>query len=183
MGCDPGLPKCTRCARAGATCEYYDAAKGKVVPRKYVVTLQEKARQLKAELAQFVRDDDNGDPKSNEEIVSPGGMVRVGSEAEGKTFRYVGPSSGVAVVRLVLEEVNRHCRISQLIPEVRARRLGNMDRMNSIVNFRQSLAGPSSTRKKSYPMTSELPAETLPTRAIADRLVEVYKQRGMSGPD
>lgn len=142
-----------------------------------MVRLQEKVRQLKAQLAEVVEEDMEY-PESNEEIVSPGGMVRLNETDE--TPRYLGPSSGIAMTRLVMEEAKLHTeskRISELIPEVRARRTERINRMQSIVSFRQSLAGPSS-RKKSYPMMSAHPAESLPTRAIADKLVEVYNQRG-----
>jgi hypothetical protein len=84
-----------------------------------------------------------------------------------------------------MEEAKRYTeskRISELIPEVRARRNERLNRMQSIVNFRDSLSGPSS-RKKSYPMISAHPAQTLPTRPIADKLVEIYNQRGACPAD
>lgn len=142
-----------------------------------MVKLQEKVRQLEAELAQYT-EEDNDYPRSNEEIVRPGGLVRLNETDE--TPRYLGPSSGIAMTRLVMEEAKRYTesnRISELIPEVRARRTERMNRMQSIVNFRDSLSGPSS-RKKSYPMISAHPAQNLPTRPIADKLVEIFNQRG-----
>lgn len=157
-------------------CEFYDSTKGMKIDRSYLVRLKETVRQLEAEYARVLGEDDDSD--SNEEIVTPGGMVRLNETDE--TPRYLGPSSGIAMTRLVMEEAKRYTesnRISELVPEVRARRTERMNRMQSIVSFRQSLAGPSS-RKKSYPMVSDHPAEDLPSRAIADRLVEVYIQRG-----
>lgn len=177
--CDPTLPRCLPCERSGSTCEYYDTTKGKKISRSYVVKLQDKVRQLERELAQYT-EEDNEYPRSNEEIVRPGGLVRLNETDE--TPRYLGPSSGIAMTRLVMEEAKRHTetnRISELIPEVRARRIERMDRMPSVVNFRQSLSAPNS-RMKSYPMISAHPAQSLPTRAIADKLVEIYNQRGVS---
>lgn len=174
--CDPTLPRCLPCERSGSTCEYFDTTKGKKISRFYVVKLQEKVRQLEAELAQYT-EEDNEYPRSNEEIVRPGGLVRLNETDE--TPRYLGPSSGIAMTRLVMEEAKRYTeskRISELIPEVRARRTERMNRMQSIVNFRDSLSG-SSSRKKSYPMISAHPAQALPTRPIADKLVEIYNQR------
>lgn len=134
-------------------------------------------RQLEAELAQYI-EEDNEYPRSNEEIVRPGGLVRLNETDE--TPRYLGPSSGIAMTRLIMEEAKKYTesnQISELIPEVRARRNARANRMQSIVNFRDSLSGPSA-RKKSYPMISAHPAQNLPTRPIADKLVEIFNQRG-----
>lgn len=109
-------------------------------------------------------------------MVRPGGMIRLNPSDE--TPRYLGPSSGIAMTRLLMEEAKRFTdskRISDLIPELRARRQA---RMQSIV-----MTGPSPNRKKSYPMMSEVPAETLPTRSIADKLTEIFNQKGESYHD
>lgn len=77
------------------------------------------------------------------------------------------------MTRLLMEGAKRFTdsnRISELIPEVRAR---NQARMQSI-----QMSGPTENRKKSYPMVSEHPAGSLPTRAVADKLAEIYIQKG-----
>ena len=176
--CDPNLPRCLPCERSGSTCEYYDTTKGKKISRYYVVKLQEKVRQLEAELAQFTEEDEY--PRNNEEIVRPGGLVRLSETDE--TPRYLGSSSGIAMSRLLMEEAKRYTdskRISELIPEVRARRIERMNRMQSIVSMGGSISGPSA-RRKSYPMISAHPAQSLPNRAVADKLVNLFNQRGMS---
>lgn len=145
-----------------------DAAKGRKINRYYVIKLQDKVRQLEAELSQFT-DDETDYPKSNEDMVRPGGMVRLNGGDE--TPRYLGPSSGIAMTRLLMEQAKRYTdskRISDLIPSVRARQA----RMQSI-----QMTGPSA-RRKSYPMISQHPAESLPTRAVADKLLEIFNQRG-----
>ncbi|KAM0225779.1 hypothetical protein ACHAQD_000738 [Fusarium lateritium] len=124
-------------------------------------------RQLEAELSQFT-DDESDYPKSNEDMVRPGGMVRLNGGDE--TPRYLGPSSGIAMTRLLMEQAKRYTdskRISDLIPSVRARQA----RMQSI-----QMTGPSA-RRKSYPMISQHPAESLPTRAVADKLLEIFNQK------
>lgn len=124
---------------------------------------------LEAELSQYT-DDENDYPKTTEEIVRPGGMVRLNAQDE--TPRYLGPSSGIAMTRLLMEEAKRYTesnRISELFPEVRARQA----RMQSI-----QMTGPTAGRRKSYPMTSECPAESLPRRDIADKLVEIFNVKG-----
>jgi len=97
-------------------------------------------------------------------------MIRL--KASDETPRYLGPSSGIAMSRLLMEEAKRYTdsqRISDLIPEVRAR---SQARMQSI-----QMTDPGAGRKKSYPMVSDHPAEGLPKRETADKLVEVYKQK------
>ena len=163
------MPRCLPCERSGSICEYLDAAKGRKINRYYVVKLQEKVRDLEAELSQYT-DDENEYPKTTEDMVRPGGMVRLNAQDE--TPRYLGPSSGIAMTRLLMEQAKRFTdtnRISELFPEVRARQA----RMQSI-----QMTGPASNRRKSYPMISECPAKDLPSREIANKLVEIFNQRG-----
>ncbi|EXF78225.1 fungal specific transcription factor domain-containing protein [Colletotrichum fioriniae PJ7] len=139
---------------------------GKKINRNYVIKLQEKVRALEAELRQYT-DDDSEFSHLDEDIVRPGGLVRLNDTDE--TPRYLGPSSGIAMTRLLVQGAKLFTdskRISELIPQVRARR---MTRMQSIVMTRD--------RKKSYPMISAHPAQSLPTRPIANKLVDVFCQR------
>ncbi|TDZ37442.1 Pyrimidine pathway regulatory protein 1 [Colletotrichum spinosum] len=164
--CDPTLPRCLPCERAGSVCEYFDTTKGKKINRNYVIKLQEKVRALEADLRQYT-DDDHEFSHIDEDMVRPGGMVRLNDTDE--TPRYLGPSSGIAMTRLLVQGAKLFTdskRISELIPEVRARR---MTRMQSIVMTRD--------RKKSYPMMSAHPATALPARNVANRLVDVFCQR------
>ncbi|KAK1983611.1 fungal-specific transcription factor [Colletotrichum cereale] len=164
--CDPTLPRCLPCERAGSVCEYFDTTKGKKINRNYVIKLQEKVRALEAELRQYT-DDDSEFSHVDEDIVRPGGLVRLNDTDE--TPRYLGPSSGIAMTRLLVQGAKLFTdskRISELIPEVRARR---MTRMQSIVMTRD--------RKKSYPLISAHPAQALPNRPVANKLVDVFCQR------
>lgn len=148
-----------------------DTAKGKKINRYYVIKLQDRVRALEAELAHYT-DDENDYPKTTEDIVRPGGMIRL--KASDETSRYLGPSSGIAMTRLLMEEAKRYTasnRISDLIPEVRAR---SQARMQSI-----QMTGPPNGRKKSYPMLSEGPADGLPSRATMDKLIELFIQKCM----
>ncbi|EPE10570.1 fungal specific transcription factor domain-containing protein [Ophiostoma piceae UAMH 11346] len=176
--CDPTLPRCLPCERSGSVCEYFDSTKGRKISRFYVVKLQEKVRQLESELAQFTDEDL---PEDNEDMIRPGGFVRLSDTDE--TPRYLGPSSGIAMTRLLMEEAKRYTesqRISELIPELNARRMERLTRMQSIagINGRAgSSFSISSLRKKSYPMISAHPAQNLPSRPIVDKLVEVFISR------
>jgi hypothetical protein len=163
--CDPNLPRCLPCERAGAQCEYFDTTKGKKISRTYVIRLQEKVRALEAELSQYTEEE--GFPQNTEDIVRPGGLVHLGENDE--TPRFLGPSSGIAMTRLVMEEAKKYTdsrRIRELVPEVRQRRPPTMS------------PEASTGRKKSYPMISAVQAPTLPGRLVTDKLVEVFNQKG-----
>ncbi|CAN8101963.1 unnamed protein product [Discula destructiva] len=177
--CDPTLPRCLPCERSGSVCEYFDTSRGKKISRFYVVKLQEKVRQLEAELSQYT-DDDHDHPESAEDLVRPGGLVKLNESDD--TPRYLGPSSGIAMTRLLMEQAKRYTdsqRISDLIPDVRARRMDRLNRMHSIVPMGASISGPAgnAARQRNFPMISEHAAATLPSRSMADRLVEMYHAR------
>ncbi|KAI1330829.1 hypothetical protein F5Y16DRAFT_317440 [Xylariaceae sp. FL0255] len=181
--CDPTLPRCLPCERSGSICEYFDTTKGKKISRYYVVKLQETVRALEAELGQYIDDDDY--PKDHEDFLRPGGMVRLHETDE--TPRYLGPSSGIAMTRLVMEEAKRYTdsqHISELIPEVKGRRATAAAAGGAGAGFgmtaRRSTSfstGPTAQRKRSYPIISAVAAQSLPSKAIADRLIEVFHQR------
>lgn len=169
------------CERSGSVCEYFDTTKGKKISRYYVVRLQEKVRALEADLGQFV--DEEELPRSHEDFVGPGGLVRLNDSDE--TPRYLGPSSGIAMVRILMEEAKRYTdskRISELIPEVKNKRRPDDRGAETVApRSRSFVAAQQAQRRKSYPILSAVPASTLPSRPIADRLVEVFQQRGMCG--
>ncbi|KAI5868270.1 fungal-specific transcription factor domain-containing protein [Durotheca rogersii] len=173
--CDPTLPRCLPCERSGSVCEYFDTAKNKRISRYYVVKLQEKVRALEAELGQYTDEDDL--PKNHEDFLRPGGLVRLNETDE--TPRYLGPSSGIAMTRILMEEAKRYTdskRISELIPDVRERRQPHAANFPSTRS--QSFAMPPTvSRKKSYPIISAVAAQNLPSKVIADRLIEVFHQR------
>lgn len=129
-----------------------------------MIHLQAKVRELEAELGQYVEEDDN---LETEDIVRPGGLVRLNEDDE--TPRFLGPSSGIAMTRLIMEEAKKYTdtrTIRELVPEIRSRR--------TPVQSPESSAG----RKKSYPMISAVAAQSLPSRLVTDKLVEVFNQKG-----
>jgi hypothetical protein len=136
-------------------------------------------RALEAELGQYVDDDDHA--KNDEDFIRPGGLVRLNETDE--TPRYLGPSSGIAMTRIVMEEAKRYTdtgRISELIPEVKGRRkAGAFGAVGPGMRSQSFSIPPLNSRKKSYPMISAVAAPNLPSRGIADKLVEVFHQRGM----
>lgn len=98
-------------------------------------------------------------------MVRPGGFVRLNSEDE--TARFLGPSSGIAMTRLVMEEAKKYTdsrTIRELVPDIRNRRSCRNDSGKG--------------RKKKYPRVSALPAQVLPSLSVTEELLEVFNQKG-----
>ncbi|KAI1174903.1 hypothetical protein F4777DRAFT_552307 [Nemania sp. FL0916] len=179
--CDPTLPRCVPCERSGSICEYYDTTRGKKISRNYVVKLQERVRALDAELGQYIDEDDDLRANDHEHLFRPGGLVKLNETDE--TPRYLGPSSGIAMTRVVMEEAKRYTdsgRISELIPNIKYRRKATGSVAMAPGNRSQSFSMPPAAkhRKKSYPMISGVAAAGLQSRTIADKLVESFLEKG-----
>lgn len=134
--------------------------------RTYVIRLQDKVRALEATLGQYTEEETS--PPRLEDAIRPGGLVRLDENDD--TPRFLGPSSGIAMTRLVMEEAKKYTdsrSIRELVPEV--------------IHRRTPAQSPEAytERKKSYPMISAVPAPTLPSRLVTDKLVEVFNQKGM----
>lgn len=158
--CDPGLPRCGPCERTNSTCEYYDASKGHNVNRNYVVYLQHRVRELEQELDRVENEDAGEDP----EAMMRAATVRMHDAPDSK---YLGPSSGIAITRLVMQLAKQFTdakSIMDIVSEQRARQIKE--------TYEQEQAKPTS---KVYPLISDVAAEELPTRNLADMLVRLYK--------
>ena len=126
-----------------------------------MIRLQEKVRELEAQLEEYT---DDVWIEDTEDMVRPGGLVRLDERDD--TPRFLGPSSGIAMTRLVMEEAKKFTdtrTIREIVPEVRLR-------------VQPEDTGPK--RKKSYPMISAVPALVLPVRSVTSKLVEVFNQKG-----
>ncbi|EUC32305.1 hypothetical protein COCVIDRAFT_32531 [Bipolaris victoriae FI3] len=158
--CDPGLPRCGPCERTNSHCEYYDPAKGRKIPRNYVVHLQQKVRQLEKQLADLERDDAEPDP---EDVMRGAATVRVQDSDESK---FLGPSSGITITRLVMQLAKQFTEsksISEIVPHSRAKDIKD--------TFTQEDQRPTS---KIYSMVSDVAAEELPSRELTNLLVELF---------
>jgi hypothetical protein len=128
-------------------------------------------RELENELNMYT-DEDNDRPRSNEDVVRPGGLVRLSQFDADETPRYLGPSSGIAMTRILVEQAKKFTdskRVSDMLPTVRARR---QTRMQSII-----MTNPRAPRKKSYPTTSAHPARKLPEGELKNGLIDIFLQR------
>ncbi|KAL5117856.1 hypothetical protein ACEQ8H_004174 [Pleosporales sp. CAS-2024a] len=158
--CDPGLPRCGPCERTNSHCEYYDPAKGRKIPRNYVVRLQHKVRDLEAQLADLDRDDMEPDP---EDLMRGATAVRVQDTDESK---FLGPSSGITITRLVMQLAKQFTAsksISDIVPHARAKSIK--------ATFAKEDTRPTS---KIYPLVSDVAAEELPNRNLTNLLVDLF---------
>ena len=162
--CDPGLPRCSPCERSNLVCEYHDTSKGKIIPRTYVIYLQAKVQALEAELAQM----------SESQHISPdaecmlrnAGFVRF---KENDASRYLGPSSGITMTRLVMDLAKQNTdtkSIKEIVPETKARQIKD--------RFIQEEEKPTS---KVYPLISDVAAPHLPSRELANNLIDNFYRK------
>lgn len=165
--CDTGLPRCGPCERSNQHCEYFDQAKGMKIPRYYVVHLQHKVLELEKQLqALECYDMDEPDP---EEMARGGAVVRIQEHDESK---FLGPSSGIAITRLVMQLAKRFTQsgsITDIVDENKAQEIKNA--------FAQEEEKPDS---KIYPHVSDIPAMHLPDREVTNTLVDFFNLRGTS---
>jgi Fungal Zn(2)-Cys(6) binuclear cluster domain len=164
--CDPGLPRCGPCERVKAYCEYYDPARGIKIPRNYVVHLQHRVDELQAQLELLEKDDYQPDP---EEIVRGGADIKINKEDDDSKF--LGPSSGIAITRLVMQLAKRFTQ-SDSINDIVAPNQAELAKEA----FAQEEPKPTS---KVYPIISNVAAPDLPPREMTDVLVKLFNIKGM----
>lgn len=125
-----------------------------------MVWLQHRVRELEQELDKVENEDVADDP----EAMMRAATVRVHDATESK---YLGPSSGIAITRLVMQLAKQFTdarSIKEIVPEQRARQIKEL--------YAQEQAKPTS---KVYPLISDVAAVDLPNRELANLLVQLYK--------
>jgi hypothetical protein len=138
------------------------------VPRTYIVQLRERARLLE----KLVADTENDIQLAADAELMVRGAGRI-KFTQNDEARYLGPSSGIAITRLVMELAKQNTdskSIKDVVPEVTAQEIRD--------TFDQESSKPTS---KIYPMISSIPFPTLPGRNLTDRLVDVFMVKGVSG--
>ncbi|KAL9581247.1 MAG: hypothetical protein Q9212_004009 [Teloschistes hypoglaucus] len=101
-----------------------------------------------------------------EAMVRSGGLVTLKENAE---TRYLGPSSGIAITRLVMEMAKRQTHstsIQDIISHTKARRIRDRSTLES--------AKPTS---KVYPLVSSVAAPELPSRNLTENLVDLFNRK------
>lgn len=135
------------------------------IPRTYIVQLQEKARALEQEIHEAEKEVQHA---ADAELMARGaGRIKFTPTDEP---RYLGPSSGIAITRLVMELAKQNTdskSIKDVVPEMTAQEIRDM--------FTKESSKPTS---KVYPMISSMPQEELPPRELTYKLIDLYMVRG-----
>ena len=159
--CDPGLPRCEPCERNNAHCEYFDSVKSRMIPRTYITALQANLRRLQTELASLEKEETV--VPDAEAIVRGAGLIKFGENDES---RYLGPSSGIAMARLVMEFAKQNTAsksIKDIVPDTAAKEIRK--------KFVDESSKPTS---KVYPLISSVAAPSLPSHDLMEKLVDIY---------
>jgi hypothetical protein len=130
-----------------------------------VVHLQHKVRELENQLEAVEKEDYEPDA---EDIVRPGASIRIQEHDESK---FLGPSSGIAITRLVMQLAKRFTEsesISDIVDKSKQREIKE--------SFAQEEAKPDS---KVYPIISNIAAPDLPERPVTDQLVRLFNAKGI----
>lgn len=159
--CDPALPRCEPCERNNAHCEYYDSAKNRTIPRTYITSLQETVRKLNEELKSLEKEEEY--EPDHEAMARGAGLVKF---SENDESRFLGPSSGIAITRFVMEfakQKSTRGTITDVVPHHAAQEIKEKFDAESSKNT-----------SKVYPLISSVAATELPNRALMDSLIEIY---------
>jgi Fungal specific transcription factor domain len=112
---------------------------------------------------------DDFDEPDVEDVVRGGAVVKIQEHDESK---FLGPSSGIAITRLVMQLAKRFTQsgsITDIVDENKAAEIKN--------TFAQEEDKPDS---KIYPHISDIPAIHLPERQVTDTLVDFFNLRVMT---
>jgi len=159
--CDPALPACEPCARSGAHCEYYDSIKNKIIPRTYITSLQDTVRRLQAELKSLETEEDY--EPDHESMARAPGLVKFNEDDES---RFLGPSSGIAVTRFVMDFARRNASRKTIRDVVNLQAAQEIKQKNA--------AESSKPTSKVYPLISSVAAPNLPNRGLMEQLLNIY---------
>lgn len=130
-----------------------------------MIHLQNKVRELQAELAAIELQNHSG--PDDEQMARSAGLVKF---KENDESRYLGPSSGIAITRLVMELAKRNTNsesIKDIVPDVKARQIKE--------RFTNESSKPTS---KVYPLISDVAAPDLPSRGLTEILIDIFDQKG-----
>lgn len=131
-----------------------------------MIHLQNRVQELEEELAGIQT---NGYfPTNTETMVRSAGLVKF---QENDESRYLGPSSGIAITRLVMELAKRNTNsesIKSIVPDVKARQIKE--------RFTDESSKPTS---KVYPLISDVAAPDLPSRELTEMLIDNFNQKGI----
>jgi hypothetical protein len=128
------------------------------------VHLQHKVRELEKRLEELDRDDLEPEP---EEMVRHGARVHIQEYDDSK---FLGPSSGIAITRLVMQLAKQFTDSSSITDIVDQQQAEHIKK-----RFEEEEEKPTS---KVYPLISDVAAEDLPQRNLTNLLVELFNLKG-----
>lgn len=132
-----------------------------MIPRTYITSLQRTLNQLQQELEELEKEQEH--VPDAELMVRGGASIKFGEYDES---RFLGPSSGIAMTRLVMELAKQNTSsksIREVVPPLTAQDIRK--------KFDDESAKPTS---KVYPLISSVPAPSLPSRDLIEKLVDLY---------
>lgn len=138
------------------------------LPRNYVVHLQDRVKELERQLASL----STASSKTKHNIDSVGRGVSVKIREGDEYPRFLGPASGIAMTRLVLEmarDLSDAKSIKEIITEQKAQELKQ--------KYQNESSKPTS---KVYPLISFVAAPGLPSLELTEQLVHNYNLKGRS---
>ena len=159
--CDPTLPRCEPCERSNALCEYFDSTKNKTLPRIYITSLQNTVRRLNEELKALDKEDEYEPDHAT--MAREGGLVKF---SENEESRFLGPSSGIAITRFVMQFAKQNAArrtIKEVVSHHAAAEIKHKFDMES-----------HKPTSKVYPLISSVAAPDLPNRDLMQKLVDIY---------
>lgn len=121
-------------------------------------------RSLELQLAALEKEDLDPDP---EDMVRPGAAVRIQEHDETK---FLGPSSGIAITRLVMQLAKQFTDAKSITDIVT-----QTDMKTIKETFDEEGDKPTS---KIYPLISDVAAEELPQRDLTNLLVDLFNCKG-----
>lgn len=132
-----------------------------------MIHLQNKVQTLEAEIAR-IEEHQQSCPDA-EMMVRGAGRVKF---KENDESRYLGSSSGIAITRLVMELAKQNTNsksIKEVVPDVKARQIKD--------RFTKESSKPTS---KIYPLISDVAAPDLPSRELAESLIDNFNRKGVT---
>jgi len=135
--------------------------KNRVISRNYITSLQESVRRLQAELKTLEQDEDY--EPDHESMARAPALVKFNQSDDS---RFLGPSSGTAITRFVMDFAKRNAdrkTIRDIVPDHTAEEVKQ--------TFDIESAKPTS---KVYPLISSVAAPALPNRGLMDQLLDIY---------
>jgi hypothetical protein len=161
--CDATLPRCEPCERSNAHCEYFDSSRNKVIPRTYITSLQDTVRRLHEQLNAL--ENETQQEPDHETMAREAGLVQF---SENEECRFLGPSSGIAITRFVMDFARRNASSTR-------RSIKDVVSQQSAKEIKHKFVVESSKpTSKVYPLISSVAAPELPNTHLMERLVDIY---------